>query len=342
MKLGRFRFGLSLAKETSNRMPAALGARARSASDSGSSSSDLHDLSSTLYRSRLAGCASVLGLGGGGRVRESLASCAPSISDLLSLGDYLLCVLDILDDRAKCALSSCSKAILAEQRRLRPATIVRPRVSLAALLGARAAGWRMTHCHVDKRSGDWSTRKALPERDALADLHALSVCGRPDCALLVLSPFTALGLMRELRILEFEKCAIGDAGLGVLSAAFRTGAMPALTVRATPAQQPRAPCSFPQLSELTALLHASPAQILDVRSNQIGDVGVTSLASAASHTLALAARSAAAAGRPGGRPPLAKLCTLGVDYNPRVGEAGLGALSHALRLGALPALHSCL
>jgi len=180
---------------------------------------------------RLAGCASVLGFGGpSASSRTGIDTARFNVADLLSSGDYLLSVLEMLDDRAKCALSSSSKAILTEQRRLRPDTAVRSRVSLAALLGARAAGWRMTHCHVDKRSGDWSTRRALPERDALADLRALSVCGRPDCALLVLSPFTALSMLRDMRVLEFDKCAIGDAGLSVLAAAFAKGAMPALTV----------------------------------------------------------------------------------------------------------------
>jgi hypothetical protein len=284
-------------------------------------SSNLRELSVQRLALRLAGCASVLGLGNGGNcyLLKTSSSKGGGAEEMLSCGDYLLYVLDFIrDDRSKCALCCASKAILAEQRRVRPATSLRPRVSLSALLSARAAGWRMTHCHVDKRSGDWSTRRVLPERDALADLRALSVCGRPDCALLVLSPFTALGMLVELRSLEFEKCAIGDAGLGVLAAAFKTGAMPALTV-------------------------------LDVRHNQIGDAGVVSLAVAIldgwpswmlTRSLTSPPSGKQQRSAPSSPRPLSKLQTLGLDYNPRVGEPGLQALGRSLAHGALPELRS--
>ena len=285
-------------------------------------SSNLRELSVQRLALRLAGCASVLGLGNGGNcyLLKTSSSKGGGAEEMLSCGDYLLYVLDFIrDDRSKCALCCASKAILAEQRRVRPVTSMRPRVSLSALLSARAAGWRMTHCHVDKRSGDWSTRRVLPERDALADLRALSVCGRPDCALLVLSPFTALGMLVELRSLEFEKCAIGDAGLGVLASAFKTGAMPALTV-------------------------------LDVRHNQIGDAGVVSLAVAiqdrvAAATMLTRSLTSPPSGKqqrsaPSSPRPLSKLQTLGLDYNPRVGEPGLQALGRSLAHGALPELRS--
>ena len=42
-------------------------------------------------------------------------------------------------------------------------------VSLDLLVGARRAGWRVAHCHVDKRSGTWVT--SGQEDDMLADLE---------------------------------------------------------------------------------------------------------------------------------------------------------------------------
>jgi hypothetical protein len=229
--------------------------------------------------------------------------------------DLLLILFDFLvDDRDKVALACTNRGILAEQRRLRPLTRQRMHVSLGLLVGARRAGWRVAHCHVDKRSGTWVT--SGQEDDVLADLEVLSIVGRPDCALLVLSPFTDLTTLVRLQTFELDSCAIGNAGVGVLSAALRNGAMPALTV-------------------------------LDLRRNQIGDGGALALAAAISHGAVAASPPPASSsgtslstGRPThtvASPILNRLTTLGLDQNP-IGEIGLNVLAAALRVGSLPAL----
>lgn len=169
----------------------------------------------------------------------------------LAQGDVLLMVLEQLSkDQDKVNLITTSRGVLAEQRRLRPTTAYRKRVSLEMLVGARKAGWRVAHCLVDKRSGGWVTSNQSD--NVLAELEVLSIIGRPDCALLVLSPFTDLASMRRLTVFELDSCAIGNAGVGVLSAAFRNGGLQAL-------------------------------EVLDLRRNQIGDGGAQALATALSH-----------------------------------------------------------
>ena len=216
---------------------AGISLTSRVAPSSPSSVSDLRLLSDLVYKERLQGCARVLGLA---RLSTSCAEDRPQqqypslgLGDLAASADLLLLLLEQLDvDAWKVALASVSKAVLATQRRVRPATSYRARVSLQVLCAARAAGWRVEQCHVDKRSGHWTiaamgstVQRGAFDSEYLADVEALSVVGRPDCALLILSPFTSLAALHHLRILEFEQCAIGDAGLAVLSAAFRSGAM---------------------------------------------------------------------------------------------------------------------
>lgn len=176
---------------------------------------------------RLEGCARTLGL----EPTKSSFGIRPShLERSVPLhGDVLLLVLDqLLSDSDKVALASVSRGVLTEQRALRPSTTQRVRISLDTLVSARAAGWCVSHCHVDKRSGSWVT--SGQSDDALADLRTLSVVGRPDCALLVLSPLTDLHAMRQLHTFELDSCAIGDAGVAVLAAAFRNGALQTLQV----------------------------------------------------------------------------------------------------------------
>lgn len=168
-------------------------------------------------------------------------------------GDILLLVLELLSDRDKVALIRVCRTLHSEQRRLRPKLAPRRRCSLELLVGARNAKWTITHCFVDRTSGSWVT--SGQNDDALRDLETLSIVGRPDCALLVLSPFTDLSAMSLLTIFELDSCAIGNAGVGVLSAALRNGAMPAL-------------------------------RVLDLRRNQVGDGGLQALATALSHDTA--------------------------------------------------------
>lgn len=164
--------------------------------------------------------------------------------------DVFLEVLEHLADRDKVSLATACSTLLKEQRRLRPTTAYRKRISLSLLVGARKAGWRVERAFVDKRSGGWVTSNQSD--NVLAELEVLSIVCRPDCALLVLSPFTDLTAMSRLRVFEMDSCAIGNAGVGVLSAAFRNGAMSALNV-------------------------------LDLRRNQIGDGGAQALSTAFSH-----------------------------------------------------------
>jgi hypothetical protein len=334
------------------------------------SPTSVHDLrlitSEALCRERLHGCASVLGfsklsardyLEKPSALEGEAAAAGASLMDLLATADILALLLDHLDtDRSKSALAAVCKTALAEQRRIRPQAEVRARTSLPVLLGARRAGWRVSHCHVDKRSGDWTPRGNGPDSDSFSDLELLSVVGRPDCALLVLSPFTALATMSHMRVLEFDTCAIGDAGVAVLAAAFRAGSMASLEVCARSHRagmpHPRAPPVCPVLvppcmsrphghlqcstvqhgrrlcarggsvgsSDPPCACLAAPSlphgvQILDLRSNQIGDAGVESLLGAAK-----------------GRGALERLHTLGLDYN-RVSAAGLRMLASALAAG---------
>ena len=204
---------------------------------------------------------------------RALKAAPRTLFDILS-GDIFLLVLERLEhDRDKCACACACRDFRAEQRRLCPPTSYRPRMSLALLVGARAAGWSVVHCHVDKKAGKWTP---VNEMDSLlGGLETLSVVGRPDCALLVLSPFTDLAAMTTLRVFELDACAIGDAGVAVLSAAFRQRALPAL-------------------------------QVLDLRRNQVTDGGARVLA----ETLA----DASDEGAPNGA-ALPKLTTLGLDRN---------------------------
>lgn len=268
--------------------------------------------SSASLIARLQGSARVLGLAPTkssyglrpNMVLEDPASSSSTLPDSLN-GDLLMLIFDCLqEDYDKVALACTSRSILQEQRRLRPLTQQRMHVSLDLLVGARRAGWRVAHCHVDKRSGTWVT--SGQEDDMLADLEVLSIIGRPDCALLVLSPFTDLTTLVRLHTFELDSCAIGNAGLGVLSAAIRNGAMPILA-------------------------------ILDVRRNQIGDGGALALAAALSYGAQSSEDKASK--QDGSSTPmlLSRLTTLGLDRNP-IGEIGLNVFAAALRVGALPAL----
>ena len=212
----------------------------------------------------------------------------------------LLIVLAFLAEPEKVALVSTCKMLLSEQRRLKPPLAPRRRCSLQVLVGARHAGWTISHCYVDKPSGSWVvTRPAMSSsggqsEDALRDLQTLSIVGRPDCALLVLSPFTDLSAMRFLSVLEFDSCCIGNAGVGVLAAAVRNGAVPVL-------------------------------RVLDLRRNQIGDGGAQALATALTHHTT------------GGSTVLTSLETLGLDSN-CIFARGTSALASALLRGSVPSL----
>ena len=230
---------------------------------------------------RLHGCARVLGLEPSKSsygLRPSTVLAPASLSACIT-GDVLLLVLDQLAlDVDKVALACVTHAILHEQRRLRPQTAFRLHVSLTTLVGAQQAGWRMAHCHVDKRSGTWVA--SGEEDDVLADLETLSIVGRPDCALLVLSPFTDLSTMTRLTTFELDACAIGNAGVGVLSAAIRNGAMPCLTVLDLRRNQVG---DGGALALAAALLHDRGSSLqrlttLGLDQNQIGDRGFTALA----------------------------------------------------------------
>ena len=206
---------------------------------------------------RLQGCARVLGLepkkdSYGLRPSTVLARSSEGPATLADCvaGDLMLLILEYLQDKDKVSLACITRSMRAEQRRMRPTTSFRMHVSLSRLVNAGRAGWRVAKVHVDKRSGAWIT--SGQEDDVLAEIESLSIIGRPDCALLVLSPFTDLSAMRQLRTFELDSCAIGNAGVGVLAAAIRNGAMPSLGV-------------------------------LDLRRNQIGDGGALSLAAAFSH-----------------------------------------------------------
>lgn len=152
--------------------------------------------------------------------------------EVLCTADTLLLIMDMLADADKVALSITSRAIMSEQRRLRPATTYRARMLLPFLSHSWAAGWRCEHVYIDKRSGRVWTPSAEHESedDPLTAISHLSIVGRPDCALLLLSPFTDLKAMRLLSVFALDGCAIGDAGTAVLAIAFRNRAMPALKV----------------------------------------------------------------------------------------------------------------
>ena len=191
---------------------------------------------------RLTGCARVLGLEASktqyglrpsalehSTPSSSLTLAHPATGILLISDDLLLLTLDLLEaDEDKVALACACRSLLKEQRRLRPLTSHRARTTLSLLSAAWSAGWRVAHCHVDKLSGSWGPPGE--EKAPLTELESLSIVGRPDCALLVLSPFTDLALMTKVRVFEVYNCAIGDAGVHVLAAAFRKHAMPALRV----------------------------------------------------------------------------------------------------------------
>ena len=165
--------------------------------------------------------------------------------------DVLQMLLEHLDrDADKVALVSASRGLLIEQRRLRPAISYRPRTSLDVLTGAFAAGWRVARCHVDKKAGLWTPTSADGRRDdayhrLLADLESFAIVGRPDCALLVLSPFTGLHCLTRLHCFEVNQCAIGDAGVAVLAAAFRRGVMANLQILDLRRNRTRAPPRTP-------------------------------------------------------------------------------------------------
>ena len=180
--------------------------------------------------------------------------------------------------------------------------------------------------------------------------------GRPDCALLVLSPLTDLHAMKTLRTFELDSCSIGDAGVAVLAAALRNGALSTLEIldlrrnqarsvaaliereraRAVHAGRPRGSdwhgrrtaCTRPDARRTRAVappLAAKPRRASLLRW-QVTDGGAQALATALTH-------------RSSTGPLLPRLHTLGLDAN-RIGDAGLNALAHSLLLGAVAQLRS--
>jgi hypothetical protein len=252
------------------------------------------------------------------------------------VGDVLLLLLERLCDSEKVALCCTCRCLRDEQRRLRPALSYRPRMSHAILSAAWAAGWRVAHCHIDKKSGPLFSGLSGEHDNLLAEIENLSIVGRPDCALLVLSPFTDLASMTLLRVFELDSCAIGDAGVVVLAAAFRARALPALQIldlRRNRAQQARArPASS---AVRTSCAHDSRDPVCVLRAPaEVTSSGAVALAEALAHHWREASQS-----WQGGGATLGRLTTLGLDCND-IDERGLGALALTLALGAAPALHS--